>query len=106
MRTEPGGVFSLSLIQTLHANFKHLADRVEMAEEEIQETKLAVPHTQLEGADHRILLRDMKTWTTRGVGTTFVSGASQNQRALKTCKSAYKPYSSTSWVSPLPNTSR
>lgn len=34
-------------IQTLHANFKHFADRVEMAEEEIQETKLAVHCTQL-----------------------------------------------------------
>ncbi|XP_077327569.1 uncharacterized protein LOC143962118 [Lithobates pipiens] len=39
---------------------RHLADRVEMAEEEIQETKIAIHKTQTQGADHRALLRDMQ----------------------------------------------
>lgn len=47
-------------IQALQTNFKHLSDRVEMAEEEIQETKIAVHHTQLQGADYRMMLRDMQ----------------------------------------------
>lgn len=46
-------------IQALPTDHKHLADRVEVAEEEIQETKLAVHRTQLQGGDHRLLLRDM-----------------------------------------------
>lgn len=49
-----------SEIQMLQSGLKHLADRVEMAKEEIQETKLAVHRTQLQGADHRNLLRDMQ----------------------------------------------
>lgn len=47
-------------IQVLQTGLKHLADRMEMAEEEIQETKLAVHRTQLQGADHREMLRDMQ----------------------------------------------
>lgn len=49
-----------SEIQVLQSGLKHLADRVEMAEEEIQETKLAVHRTQLQGADHHTMLRDMQ----------------------------------------------
>lgn len=49
-----------SEIQALQSDLKHLVDRVEMVEEEIQETKLAVHRTQLQGADHRSLLRDMQ----------------------------------------------
>lgn len=47
-------------IQVLQTGLKHLADRMEMAEEEIQETKLAVHRTQLQGADHKVMLRDMQ----------------------------------------------
>lgn len=47
-------------IQVIHTNLKHLSDRVEMAEEEIQETKLAVHRTQVQGADHHIMLRNMQ----------------------------------------------
>lgn len=42
------------------SDLKHLVDRVEMSEEEIQETKLAVHHTQLQGSEHSLLLRDMQ----------------------------------------------
>lgn len=41
-------------------DFRQLIEDVEMAEEEIQENKLAVHRTQLQGAEHRSLLRDMQ----------------------------------------------
>lgn len=49
-----------SEIQVLQSDLKHLADRVEMAKEEIQETKLAVHRAQPQGVDHCTLLRDMQ----------------------------------------------
>lgn len=45
-------------------DFRQLIEDVEMAEEEIQENKLAVHRTQLQGAEHR------RTWTTEGAATT------------------------------------
>lgn len=41
-------------------DFRQLIEDVEMAEEEIQENKLAVHRTQLQGAEHRSLIRDMQ----------------------------------------------
>lgn len=47
-------------IQIIHTNLKHLSERMEMAEEEIQETRLAVHRTQIQGADHHLMLRNMQ----------------------------------------------
>lgn len=73
-------------IQAIQLDLNYFADRVEMAEEEIQETKLAVHHTQIQGADPRIPLRNMqhhvKDLNNRGI--TSVCGTYINCRALKT----------------------